>query len=73
MPVYTFQCQNCQKVFDIQATFKEKADGLKPHCPECQSKKTRQLLTAGLFLRKSDDGAPLTMPNCGPDAGPGCC
>ncbi len=73
MPVYTFQCQNCQEVFDIQATFKEKADGLKPQCPECQSKKTRQLLTAGLFIRKSDDGTTLTMPGCGPDAGPGGC
>lgn len=73
MPTYSFQCQDCQEVFDVYATFKEKEAGLKPQCPQCQSKKTRQLLTSGLFLRRSDDGASFDLPACGPSAGPGCC
>lgn len=73
MPLYDYQCQSCQTVFEVRATFKEKEEGLKPECPQCHSKKTRQLLTSGLFLRKSDDGAELTLPACGPSAGPGCC
>jgi putative FmdB family regulatory protein len=73
MPLYDYQCQGCQTVFDVRATFKEKEDGLKPECPKCASKQTRQLLTSGLFLRKSDDGADLSLPACGPNTGPGCC
>ncbi|RPJ18717.1 MAG: zinc ribbon domain-containing protein, partial [Chloroflexi bacterium] len=41
MPLYDYQCQNCQAVFEVRATFKEKEQGLKPKCPQCQSKKTR--------------------------------
>ena len=73
MPLYDYQCQGCQTVFEVRATFKEKEAGLKPACPKCESKQTRQLLTTGLFLRKSDDGADLSLPACGPNAGPGCC
>ena len=64
MPLYDYQCKRCQNVFEVRATFKEKEAGLEPECPECQSKKTHQLLTSGLFLRKSDDGADLTWPGC---------
>ena len=73
MPLYDYQCKQCQAVFEVRATFKEKEAGLEPECPECHSKKTNQLLTSGLFLRKSDDGVDLRGPVCGPNAGPGCC
>jgi putative FmdB family regulatory protein len=73
MPLYDYQCNKCQAVFEVRATFKEKEAGLEPECPQCHSKKTHQLLTSGLFLRKSDDGADLTWPGCGPNSGPGCC
>ena len=73
MPFYDYQCQGCQTVFEVRATFKEKEEGLKPECPKSESKQTRQLLTSGLFLRKSDDGADFSLPACGPNAGPGCC
>jgi putative FmdB family regulatory protein len=73
MPLYDYQCNKCQTVFEVRATFKEKEAGLEPECPECHSKKTHQLLTSGLFLRKSDDGADLRGPGCGANAGPGCC
>jgi putative FmdB family regulatory protein len=51
MPVYDYQCEQCETVFEVRAAFKEKEAGLKPECPQCHSKKTRQLLTSGLFLR----------------------
>lgn len=72
MPFYDFQCEQCEEVFEIRATFKEKEAGLKPECPKCHSKKTRQMITAGLVIRGAD-GASLTLPTCGPNAGPGCC
>ena len=70
MPLYDYQCQDCQSVFEVRATFKEKQEGLKPKCPQCQSKKTRQLLTSGLLLVYTSDGPSGA---CGPNAGPGCC
>ena len=73
MPLYDYQCKKCQAVFEVRATFKEKEAELEPGCPECHSKKTNQLLTSGLFLRKSDGGVDLRGPGCGPNAGPGCC
>lgn len=73
MPFYDYPCQDYQAVFEVRATFKEKEEGIKPQCPQCQSKQTRQLLTTGLFLRKTDEGTDLILPACGPNAGPGCC
>jgi putative FmdB family regulatory protein len=73
MPLYDYQCKQCQTVFEVRATFKEKEAGLEPECPQCHSKKTHQLLTTGLFLRKSDDGADVAWPGCGSNAGLGCC
>lgn len=73
MPLYDYQCQDCQMIFEVRATFEEKEAGLDPECPRCQSRKTRQLLTSSLFLRKSGDGASFDLPACGSNAGPGCC
>ena len=73
MPLYDYQCKKCQAVFEVRAPLKEKEAGLEPECPECHSKKTNQLLTSGVFLRKSDGGVDLRGPGRGPNAGPGCC
>lgn len=72
MPIYNFQCDECAEVFDVRASFKEKEAGLVPQCPKCHSKETHQLITAGLVLRGSN-GANISLPGCGPSAGPGCC
>lgn len=72
MPLYNYQCEQCFEVFEVRATFKEKEAGLEPECPNCHSQETRQMITAGLVLRGSD-GASLSLPGCGPNAGPGCC
>ena len=72
MPLYDYHCQKCDEVFEIRASINEKEAGLKPQCPECHSQKTRQVITAGLVIR-GGDGASLSFPGCGPNAGPGCC
>jgi putative FmdB family regulatory protein len=72
MPVYVFQCQDCQELFEVRASFKEKEAGLQPLCPQCESLQTLQVITAGLFIRGSN-GASISLPACGPTAGPGCC
>ena len=72
MPLYDFLCEDCDELFEIRASIKEKEAGLKPGCPKCHSKKTRQVITAGLVIR-TRDGISLPLPSCGPNAGPGCC
>ena len=71
MPLYDYQCQDCQTIFEVRATFKEKEAGLKPACPTCQSQQTRQVLTSGLLLRIISDNAPEGGCACG--GGSGCC
>lgn len=73
MPLYDYRCQDCQAVFEVRATFKEKEEGLKPECPQCQSKRTRQLLTSGMLLRVVSDSAPQGECACGSGGGSGCC
>lgn len=72
MPLYDFECKQCGEVFEILASFKEREAGLEPECPHCNSKETHQVVTAGLVIRGSD-GASVSLPGCGPNAGPGCC
>jgi putative FmdB family regulatory protein len=73
MPLYDYQCQDCKAVFEVRATFKEKEEGLKPQCPHCQSKQTRQLLTSGLLLRVVSDNTHQGGCACGAGGGSGCC
>ena len=73
MPLYEYQCADCETPFEVRATFKEKEAGLQPLCPKCHSKATRQVLTSTFLVRHGGDGASLDMPMCGPNSGPGCC
>lgn len=72
MPIYCYECTICQAVFDVNASFKSKEDGLTPECPKCHGWKVRQLITGGLFLR-SKEGVEFAGPACDPDNNPGCC
>lgn len=72
MPIYNFQCEQCNEILEVRATIKEKEAGLEPECPKCLGKETKQMITAGLVLR-GNNGKSLTLPDCGPNAGPGCC
>lgn len=73
MPLYDYQCQDCQAIFEVQATFKGKEEGLKPKCPQCESKQTRQLLTSGLLLHVVSGHGPQGACACGMAGGSGCC
>ena len=46
MPLYEFQCKECNKVFDKIMSLREMEETLPP-CPECGSKKVKQTLAAG--------------------------
>jgi putative FmdB family regulatory protein len=70
MPIYDFQCKQCNEVFEVRATIHQKEAGLTPECPNCNSLDVRQLITAGLFLH---GGGNMALSACGPNAGPGCC
>jgi putative FmdB family regulatory protein len=73
MPLYEYQCQDCQAAFEVRASFEEKEAGLKPECPHCQSKQTRQVLSSGPIVRVvSNHGAPGRCV-CGSGDGSGCC
>lgn len=73
MPLYEYQCNHCQTIFEVRASFKEKDNGLHPTCPQCNSQETRQVLSAGLLLHGGEAGMASGLPACGPFAGPGCC
>jgi putative FmdB family regulatory protein len=73
MPLYDYKCNQCQIVFEVRASFKEKEVGLHPECPGCKSPDTQQLITAGLFLVSPGGEISTGFSGCGPSAGPGCC
>ena len=74
MPIYDFQCHQCQTMFEIRASFKEKDRGLKPVCPNCQSTETHQTLTVGLFVHQGSSERMLNPSTCcSPNSGSGCC
>ena len=72
MPVYCFKCNECDTVFDVNASFKDKDNGLEPECPKCHGREVRQLITAGMFVQ-SKEGVSFSGPACDPDRNPGCC
>lgn len=74
MPIYAFQCGDCQTVFDVRASFKDKELGLKPACPKCKGLKTHQVITAGMFVHTGGRvGESVIRSSCGPNTGSGCC
>ena len=75
MPFYDFRCKQCEDLFTVRATIKEKEQGLQPACPVCQAPETQQVITAGILLGKVNTGSGrvLSPPGCEPGAGDGCC
>lgn len=72
MPMYSFRCEECDTVFEIRASIKEKLTGLNPTCPKCHSLKVQQLITAGLLIYDRKVSG-QSLPTCNPNAGGGCC
>ena len=73
MPTYEYQCQDCSRVFDVFATFKQKTEGLQPVCPQCHSTQVRQAFRSVMVLVGNKGGIPpLPSGGCCP-GGPGNC
>jgi len=74
MPIYNFQCDDCETIFDVRASFKEKEAGLKPECPQCHSQNAHQRISAGWFVVSDQNSANVAQaPSCGCSPGGGCC
>lgn len=72
--IYDYKCTQCGETFEVWATLAEKEKGLRPECPKCSSKNTRQMMSAVSIGGSSKTGSNMNMPPmCGPAAGPGCC
>jgi len=55
MPLYEYQCQDCQESFEKIVRFSE-AD-LLPPCPNCGSKDTRKKISAAAALGGASGGS----------------
>lgn len=73
MPTYNYQCKKCHQSFEVQATIKQKVDGLKVTCPKCKSHQTRQVLTAPAIALNVVKEANQTVSCCGSGSNSGCC
>jgi len=51
MPVYEYQCQDCQETFTVTLSIKEHEAG-EAKCPKCGSKNLKSLLSP--FFAKTD-------------------
>ena len=72
MPTYEYECQDCGHKFDVFATFKQKAAGLQPECPQCHGSKVQQAFRSMMFIRNSG-GAVTPAPTGGCCPGGGVC
>jgi putative FmdB family regulatory protein len=75
MPFYDFRCKECDHLFTVRASIKEKEAGLYPECPVCHQPETQQVITAGVLIGQAA-GNGRRQPTgsfCNPLAGPGCC
>jgi len=68
MPTYVYACEECGKTYEVNASIKEKEEGLKPNCPQCFSDRSRQVITTSFSIRGGDGNVPF---GCNP--GGGCC
>ena len=70
MPFYAYQCEHCEKVFEVRATIKEREVGLHPECPTCHATQVKSKITAGLVMHGNDGGS---LSSAGPACGSGGC
>jgi len=65
MPIYEYQCEECEHIFErIQSISKSKKGG---PCPKCSSKKTnRQLSVFATGNGRKADTSPSSAMNCAP-------
>lgn len=52
MPLYDYRCQECNRVFEVKLTLKEKEQGVTPSCPECMSSQVVQEFAPVGYVRQ---------------------
>jgi putative FmdB family regulatory protein len=55
MPLYEYQCKNCQETFEKIVRFAEAE--LLPPCPVCGSRNTRKKISAAVSLGSDNHGS----------------
>lgn len=74
MPIYEYQCDQCQTRFEVRASFQEKDRGLILKCPKYNNEHVHQILGLGVIIsEKSKDGAPQSSSCCGSGPWSGSC
>ncbi|NMA62154.1 MAG: zinc ribbon domain-containing protein [Firmicutes bacterium] len=56
MPLYDFRCEKCQHAFEANVSLKDKEAGVKPSCPNCESKEVSQIFRPLGFIRRQSSG-----------------
>ena len=56
MPVYEFQCNQCNKEFEVLTQYDESGKYPKVECPECGSKKKTKKMTLCSFIFAQPEG-----------------
>lgn len=68
MPIYEYECRNCNGSFEKMVSFSE-ADKL-PECPKCLSKETHKLISvAASFATSGSAGGSSSASSCGSRGG----
>lgn len=68
MPIYEYQCSDCQTVFEILTTSDHRDDQV--HCQKCQGTRVVKLLSAGTIRKGSGlTTLPSAAPGCGGRSG----
>ncbi len=61
MPIYEYQCQECEQVFEEIASAKDKDNART--CPACGSKTARRLMST-FAIGKPASGSSVSCPTC---------
>lgn len=66
MPTYNYECDDCGKVFDVQATIEEKIanDPGKFVCPECASSTVTQNFSLEMLIENAAEKSDNAGPTC---------
>lgn len=72
MPSYDYVCKDCSERFEVRASVTEYSNGIKPHCPKCQSRNVIRGFSP-ISIVGSPRGTFGPSGCCGPGGGGGCC
>ena len=67
MPIYEYRCDACERKFEVLTSFAQRDRA--QVCPECESSRTRVLVSSFASLGGESELSPLPMAS----SGGGCC